>query len=190
MTEESQRSSPVAYITGVSSKLVSFALVFSVITVPAIYLSYSRSATAGGFAFVVAMVYSLVILLESSDRDTSNPIADVPRWYKALYILSSLLVYNLIVFVGALLGTTAVVAIEPVAGLLVALLYPVWDAATMKRGLPISVGGMFVATVIALTLIGMMGKTARELFQDIGQTPVSEFDSRVRQFRGRRRRLN
>lgn len=161
------------------------AVVLALLTSPAIEYISRISEFGASFAVISVLAYALSMASRSVTSSDSND-TEYSFVTKTAMFLAVLCIYNLIILVSSTLSIVAANSFSPVIGLAIALLYPAWEMYTMEKMLPLSVSGIFIASVFLLALIGAIGS---QVYQDLEMeqfTPLKILDDQ----RIRRKRLN
>lgn len=191
MAESTQMSGPIEFITRTIRDTSRFMIGYVVLSSLSIYSLYKVDPLWGGLGLSSVFGFAILMSQDYLRNDNENTFDELATW-KQLLIGGAMFIYvnATILFSGAVGGAFIQQGLVPHA-IAFALLYPAWDKAMTERGLPFSVGGLFVDIIVVVLLISGLSSTARRLISSSLTNPVVTFkDSFHHIGKNRSKRLN
>lgn len=177
-TSENQQN-PIEFAVFTAIAVLAFTLVLGMLTAPALLVANGMGSSELGFALLALLVYSFYITANAMTRDREQTDEDGPLRRQIALISIAILFYNLIILASIFVSVIAATVFGPAAGVIAALMYPVWDIKTTQLNIPFSLGGLVAFMVWILGTLGALGSHAVSELRDVEAAPIKFIDRRI-----------
>lgn len=190
MTESTQTSNPIEFITQTIRNTGRFIFGYIILSVLSIYALYRVDPLWGGLGLSTIFGFAILMSQDYVQNGNENDFDDWATWKKWL-IGGAMVIYvnATILFSGVIGGVLTQQGLVPHA-IAFALLYPAWDKAMTQRGIPLSVGGLFVDMIVIFILISGLSSAARKAISSSLTNPVVTLKDSFPMKKKRNKRLN
>jgi|GEM_PF-3446691 len=173
MAAKNQQLGPFEYLFNTTVLFLSLLIPVTVMSIPVLGLAAFVEPLALGFALASLMGFTYLLaqhaMFELQGDSTDSDASGSSKW---VVFLAGGVLYNLIVGAGLAIALLTNSYLGPSAGLLVALVYPLWDYVTTERAIPLSVGGFLTLVIKGLLMLDAMGSSTASVLTNVGGAPV------------------
>jgi|GEM_PF-6544256 len=168
---KTQVPNPLVLTAATLSGIAAGFLVVGGLALPSLVYFSQLNPDILSFGVIATITYAIAASQNVLGRDTDED-QDLSTAMWVIATALSIIHYNAVVWVAAIIGMSLTTSATPVIALIAVLVYVFWDIETRSRGIPLSVGGV----IVFLTAIGILlhrggkavfTKLKRSSFRDI-----------------------
>lgn len=191
MTESTQSRNPIEFLILTIRDTGRFTFGYAVLTAISLYSLYEIDPLWGGLGLATAFGFGLLMSQDHMHNENEGEFEDLATWKQLLISVGTLIYVNATVLISGIVGGALIMQGFVPYAIAFALLYPIWDNTTAKRGIPLSVGGIFASLILLLIFMSGISGAAKNMMSSSFNNPLLTFRTSFQQIGKRRsRRLN